>query len=724
MNEYILTIKHSRPIQGHIGLVAVAGLMVSALLYALVYVSGAGWFAGAVAWGVALCGLVLVGMTVAMIWTVGGNIRWPMSWLLMAIAVLDCSLLVQWSAAAWAYHNLGLLSPVHGALSFIAGLVGHRLPSDVAVSRVLGSTWVLGDSVYALEGVLSWLPLVAVVYPLVLHAVLYLLLPRDMYMYYVNTGSADPLGFERRWGKWGQHRERAPLQAVRPADDAQAQGGEEQDAIVYRAKKPRHDFSAVIGAQEVKDVLLETVQRFQTEDGNGILFAGDPGNGKTFLAEALAGELGWNFLELRAGELTSKWMGETTENVMRAMRDVRKQAPVVLFLDEFDSFMTNRGSLAGDGQAVAVDALRSANALLTELSSLNRGFNQHRVLIVAATNHLDNLDQAGVRDGRFDQKIVVPPPNMDARLAILRRFLPKEAKVNQTELVLTARRWEGWSASRLQNIGKLAAAALRKNPARVVDADFLREMVDQLTKGMGTPLAENLPTLDELHFHPDLKRRLRMLTDMLREPERVERVGARLPRGAIFYGPPGTGKTLVAQVLAKETGWRFLATSGALLLEAPGKIDAMIAKARDIRPCIVFIDEAESVLRDRQGNPLGKEITNKLLSVMDGPQKLHDVFFVAATNFPDGLDEAIVREGRFSEHFDFTPADEAIVAVVRDFMSNTKDVRWLGSAEDFVARYPGLSPANAIGHLNRALRDACMQLPNQDARPVLDLRAI
>ena len=121
------------------------------------------------------------------------------------------------------------------------------------------------------------------------------------------------------------------------------------------------------------------------------------------------------------------------------------------------------------------------------------------MLIVAATNFRDELDEAGTREGRFDAKVEVEPPDFKARMTLLMLHVPKEAKIDRESVEMLVRRWEDWSASRLVKLSERVKQKLEKNPDQVVDANFLRAIVDEMAEGVGTRLSEMALTFKDLH---------------------------------------------------------------------------------------------------------------------------------------------------------------------------------------------------------------------------------
>ncbi|WP_169721410.1 AAA family ATPase [Thiomicrorhabdus chilensis] len=506
-----------------------------------------------------------------------------------------------------------------------------------------------------------------------------------------------------------------------PAGNGQpSQEGELLPANEFPARLPRFTFKDVHGMENMKGELSKTVNFFKEEGGNGILLFGAPGNGKTFVAESLAGELGVKILEARTQELTSKWIGDTTEKIKRIFEAAQAQAPCVLFLDEIDSFLQDRGD-SGMNQ----DQNQSANTLLTAIAELNRGYKEHGILIVAATNFIDKLDGAGIREGRFDKKIEVYSPDFEARkFILLDGVLGYPVDEKMVEQVVA--RWEGFSVSRMRAIAKIAKRFAREEN-RTIDIDLLSRALREVQGRLGDQLSENTIGLNDLSFNKFQKEALDVILEIMRDRHRIEASGGKVPKGMLMFGAPGTGKTTVAKALAKELGWAFISTSGQELLSSPSQIDVVIKKAADLRPAVIFIDEAEGVLADRQLNPHTKEITNKLLVAIDGEKPLHDIFIVAATNHPDDIDPAMVRYGRLSQHMDLTPDAGTIKSIVQNFMNECAEhVQFIGDVDALSERLIERRYYNAdtIGCLSDSVTYATVKQGNNTEKVTVDLNRL
>ncbi|MEM5425784.1 AAA family ATPase [Paraburkholderia ferrariae] len=440
-------------------------------------------------------------------------------------------------------------------------------------------------------------------------------------------------------------------------------------------RKPRHDFSAVVGMEDTKSRLLrsarEIIEGTSKAHRNGILLFGDPGNGKTLFAEALAGELDVPFLSISYGDIASKWINETPAKVKAVFAEARRIGTCLLFIDEIDSFLKPR-----DGNIHSMDR-DLTNVMLTEIVGL-RG---SKLILVAATNFL-GVDYAGTRDGRFDFKIEIPPPDVTARIALLRRSITDELGVSFAQpesITALARRWEGFSAARLTALGGQLREMHRDGKFTGPVTFEVGMQAMRLLQGRKGRLPEGVKDISEI-IMPDTSRgALRSLAYRMKETENLEKLGSTLPRGVLFVGPPGTGKTQAAMALAKTSNFAFLKITGADIIADPRSWDRLYREACDIRPCVVFIDEVDGILQDRRHSGHGHGmLTEKLLDTLDGAcGQTPDVLFIAASNHISRIDTAAVRSGRFEEKILFDiPTSKAMSAYVRTILANKLDGAW------------------------------------------------
>lgn len=164
-------------------------------------------------------------------------------------------------------------------------------------------------------------------------------------------------------------------------------------------------------------------------------------------------------------------------------------------------------------------------------------------------------------------------------------------------------------------------------------------------------------TFKDVAGQEEAKESLKEVVDFLEKPQRYEEIGAKLPRGALLVGPPGTGKTLLAKAVAGEAGVPFFSISGSEFVEmfvgrGAAKVRDLFKQAKEKAPCIVFIDEIDTVGKKRDGggfsgNDEREQTLNQLLAEMDGFDGKKGVVILAATNRPDSLDPALLRPGRF-----------------------------------------------------------------------------
>lgn len=507
----------------------------------------------------------------------------------------------------------------------------------------------------------------------------------------------------------------SPQKKSRPVN-----GPHDEHRQEFEISRARYTFKDVMGMEDLKKKLRDAASSIKSNGKNGILLTGEPGNGKTFIAEALAGELKLPFMPITYGDVASKWINQTTEQVVAAFDSALQAAPCLLFLDEIDSLIKDRnGASGGSGEQ-----MQTTNAILTKLVDL-RGSG---VIIVAASNYSDLLDQAATREGRFDFKIEVPPPDYEARFGLLGAFMGTELTYAEGVRERTAKRWEGFSLARIRTVVEVCSKEVKKQGKVLIELDDIRAALREVQGSAGEKLAENTKSVEELSFPDKEKRKLLTLAKRMVEIDEVERLGGTVPKGVLFFGPPGTGKTATAKGLAKSSGWAFISTTGQALLSDPEKVDEILKKAADIRPCIVFIDEADDVLQDRGGSGiLGKASTNKLLAAMDGVGNHPDVMFVAATNHPEILDAAAVRGGRFSEQFEFGLPDlDTVQTFIAQWIAGKRETPFgAGFTPETAANILfGFSLADVQDRLQRAVNQSTDKLLSGGKVEIRDLEAV
>jgi transitional endoplasmic reticulum ATPase len=502
-------------------------------------------------------------------------------------------------------------------------------------------------------------------------------------------------------------------QSLSPRSNNEAEGKraitttdqEEASKIKFYAYSSNVTFKDIRGMSELKMRLKKAASEIvalqkNVKPRNGILLNGQPGNGKTFFVEALAGEMGLPLISVTYGDVASKWVNETTQNVMKVFQDARAQAPCFLFLDEIDSLIKDRNS--GDGSNE--EAIKTTNTILTEIVNLRK----HGIVLLGATNFLEKLDAAAVREGRFDYKIEITPPDEEGRFGILLDSVLKNVPAvpfSDSSLRRLSKRWVGYSVKRIQSVGEELGDMERECPMEEIDSDNLQIAMRRIQGRKGS-IPESTKKLSQLFFNDELKRNLLAISSRMNNSERIEEMGGTVPSGLLFFGEPGTGKTETARALAKETSYAFLGTSGNDLIMKPNEIDRILAEARDIRPCIVFIDEADDILANRQSSNV-TTITNKLLTAMDGSGgKIPDILFIAATNHPDHVDPAALRGGRFTEKMFFElPSMGVMTLFTNEWISNSRAKFSLQLSPEVVAGEigAGVSIANAIAILQGAV---------------------
>ena len=213
------------------------------------------------------------------------------------------------------------------------------------------------------------------------------------------------------------------------------------------------------GLAEVKRVLMETIEwplkygklfeHANTSPSKGILLYGPPGTGKTLLAKAVASESEVNFISVKGPEILSKWVGESEKGIREVFKKAKQASPCIIFFDEIDSVVPRRGSEAASH---VVD--RVISQFLTELDGIEE---LKGIVVLAATNRLDIIDQALLRAGRFDFHLELPIPDEEARLEIFKVHTRDKPLGPDIDLKSLADSTEGLVGSDIESICRKAA---------------------------------------------------------------------------------------------------------------------------------------------------------------------------------------------------------------------------------------------------------------------------
>lgn len=408
-------------------------------------------------------------------------------------------------------------------------------------------------------------------------------------------------------------------------------------------------FADVGGLEEVKQQLRATIGSIleRPEEAaryhvvhNGILFHGPPGTGKTLLSRALAGEYGLRYIRFNPASIASAYIHEAAANLQRLFELARDSTPCVLFLDEVDTIASARDDMPSADHREVVTQL---------MNSLEEYRAVPGLVIVAATNNMDRLD-LGLREGRFDAKILVPLPDPKAREDVIRVHLNRREDTvdwDTIDLKKLSEATAGRNAAALESFVSLASQKALQSGGKIDQASLeesIRDREGKDRRSLDEPVA-----WDDVVLPDDVREQMMEILNVFSRPDLARSLGVKPPAGVLLYGPPGTGKTTMAKAMATEISASFYEQSAADLLskwvgESEERVMKLFTKARANRPSIIFIDEIDSMLRQRTSNsssPWEDRVISQFLRELDGLGGGEGVLLVGATNRIDIIDPAI-----------------------------------------------------------------------------------
>ncbi|NJL85267.1 MAG: AAA family ATPase [Leptolyngbyaceae cyanobacterium SM1_1_3] len=403
----------------------------------------------------------------------------------------------------------------------------------------------------------------------------------------------------------------------------------------------------------------ELLAKLGLEPTRGVLLVGPPGTGKTLSARSLAATLGVNHIAIAGPEMMGKYYGEAEARLRSLFEQAARSAPCLIFIDEIDSLAPDRSKVEGEVE----------KRVVAQLLSLMDGFAQTSgVIVLAATNRPDHIDPALRRPGRFDREVVFQVPDRQGRLEILAiqtRAMPLESAVDLTAIADLAVGFVGADLKALCQ--KAAYLALRRQmpsleaavpeTIAIAQPDFL-QAIREIRPSVLRSVEVEAPvvTWEQIGGLAAVKEVLQEAVEgALLYPELYAQTGAQSPRGILLWGPPGTGKTLLARAVASQARANFIAVNGPELLSrwvgaAEQAVRELFTKARQAAPCIVFIDEIDTLAPVRGqfvgDSGVSDRVVGQLLTELDGLRTAASILLIGATNRPKALDPALLRAGR------------------------------------------------------------------------------
>ena len=472
----------------------------------------------------------------------------------------------------------------------------------------------------------------------------------------------------------------------------------------------------------------ELFRKLGIQPPKGVLLHGPPGTGKTLLARAVANETNAHFISISAPSIMSKFVGEAEERLRQIFKEAEENAPSIIFFDEIDAIAPKREEVVGEVE----------RRVVAQLLSLMDGMEARgNVIVIAATNRVNAIDEALRRPGRFDREIEIGVPDKKDRKVILQIHTRGMPLAKDIELDSFAEITHGFVGADLAALIKESAMkALRRYlpkinleediiPAEVLESlevnkkDFREGLKDVQPSALREVMVEipNVKWKDIGALNSVIEELKEVVELPLKHPEAFKKMGIKPPKGILLYGPPGTGKTLLAKAVATESQANFISIKGPEILskwvgDSEKGVRKIFRRARQTSPVIVFFDEIDSIAGTRgSGSDSGvtERVVNQLLTELDGIEDLSNVFFIAATNRPDLIDPALIRAGRVDKLIQVNaPSEKGREEIFKVHLKKVPTSTQV-SIEELAKRTQGYSGADIEGLVKEAVLN-CLKI--------------
>ncbi|XP_073842359.1 ATPase family gene 2 protein homolog B [Musca autumnalis] len=470
--------------------------------------------------------------------------------------------------------------------------------------------------------------------------------------------------------------------------------------------------SAFKKARKELDDLMETATIHRGSKSShimnlNILLVGAVGCGKTSLVEDFFFQNMCNVFRLKTSNLIKQYPGEAETELRNFFKNVKyfndnfpsKGVNVILMEDVH--LLCQQPKVKANNSETSTNAMRILTQFLSLLDELNR--TKRGILCVGTTHNTEVLDESVKRPGRFDKEITISALSLEDRHTILEELF-KESLPNNifpTHVIdLVSKQTQGYVLADLALFSRNVTHAILTKPTESheeIMTECLKKSKPASVRETDVTVCKTYERFSKIGGMDQLKKILEVtVLAGLKQEKSFRRFGLSLPKGVLLYGPPGCAKTTIAKCLATEANMTFIATSGAEVYSPyVGCAEKFIAKifntARKNAPCLIFLDEIDSLIGRRSVNGSSGDVQIRILSTiltemdgimgsnaLDGVNANNHILVVAATNRPDMVDDALMRPGRFDKLIHVPAPDynsrRAILALYKEKMPFATDV--------------------------------------------------
>lgn len=479
-------------------------------------------------------------------------------------------------------------------------------------------------------------------------------------------------------------------------------------------------FKNVGGLNDVKNEVKESIlmpllrpdisEKFGVETSKGMMLYGPPGCGKTLLMKALATELDVEMINVKCGDVMSRWYGESEESMMKLFRAARERKPCIIFFDEIDAIAKKRDMYSADDVTP-----RLLSLLLSELDGMDRS---EGIIMVGSTNKPEMVDPALLRPGRFDKIIYVPPPDKEERKEILKIHFRDKPLASSVDIDKFARKTEGFSGADIANLAKESATrAMRKSidtggMRKITEKDIdevLQRMNPSITPSMKEeyeriksryerkihetkePEMERGITLDEI---PDLEEAKHVLRDEILHPitetDLVREFDISGTKNLLLYGPKGCQKLSLLKAAGNDIGIPMRVITGMEFKEVVSEggrdvVEKLFDEMRDMAPSVIVVTKIEKIASQDITEKHGQNVFESFLNLLKDVEEVNNVTLIGTSHYPDRLNSELFERGRFEKRM-FIPEPnierrEELFEIHLDPIPTVKDIDYRELAE-------------------------------------------